>query len=62
MTKKTDTGKFVKNAKRVVKGVRVADTAYHKVLPWVLVAFAAAAYFFLDVPIPDRKMKIRYWD
>ncbi len=62
MTKKTNTGKIVKNAKRVVKGVRVADTTYHKVLPWVLVAFAALAYFFLDVPIPDRKMKIKYWD
>ena len=46
--------RFVKTGKG---GAKVFLFLKDEVLPWVLVAAAAAAYWFLDVDIPKEKKK-----
>ncbi len=58
--KKVPFGKKVKRVKSVVRVAKAGNTFYTKVLPWILVAGAAAAAAFLDVPIPERKEREKY--
>lgn len=47
--------KAKKLVKGVKKGVKVEKVVTKKIWPWFLVAFGAAAYYFFDVPIPEKK-------
>lgn len=60
MKKKVPFGKKVKRVKRIARAAKAGNTFYQKVLPWILVAGAAAASFFLDVPVPERKKREKY--
>ena len=60
MKKKTPFGKKVKRVKRIARVAKGGNTFYQKVLPWILVAGAAAAAFFLDVPVPEQKKRKKY--
>ena len=58
--KKVPFGKKVKKVKAAFRVGKGATTFYTKVLPWILVAFAAVVYAVFSIPIPERKIRTPY--
>ena len=58
--KKVPFGKKVKRVKTAFRIGKGASVFYTRVLPWILVAFAAAVYAVFSIPIPERKIRTTY--
>ncbi|MBR5739640.1 MAG: hypothetical protein IKY02_06580 [Lachnospiraceae bacterium] len=58
--KKVPFGKKVQRAKTAVKVGKGGVKFYKDVLPWILVGFAAVAYAWFSIPIPERKERANY--
>ena len=50
--KKMTPKKLVKRGRQTVKAVKAGSVIWNDVIPWVLVAFAAVAYWMFSIPIP----------
>ena len=52
--------KKIRRIRRTAKAVKTGFFFYNRILPWLLVAFAAVAYAVFNVPVPEKKEPKKY--